>query len=363
MADTQPQITIDSHYGEFEGAPIQRFELTSPTGLRAAFLSWGATIQELHVPDHAGTTANLLLGFNNPDQWLQKHPHFATVIGRYANRIANAQFTLDGETYHLPATKGTSTSHGGKRPFDKYNWAAKQVLTSSGPGVKLTHISPDGDEGFPGEFTVSVTYSLTNDNALRLDYEATTTRPTVHNITNHAYFNLGGEASGSVERHVLTLHADQFTPTGPDQIPTGEIRPVSGTALDFRQPRPLASAIRDGYDEQIRIGRGIDQNFVINRPAGTNELVLAATVSDPASGRIMDVLTTMPGLQVYTSNSLDGSLVGYSGTLYRQTDAVCFETQNFPDAPNHPEFPSAVLRPGEPFRSTTIYRFRTVSPE
>ncbi len=350
-----PTLT-SSQVGSHEDSAIMRFVLEQENGLRVALLNYGATIQELHVPDARGTTANVVLGFDNVSQYLHKHPHFGTVIGRYANRLGGSQFMLDGEQFRLTPNKGSFTAHGGEKPFDLYVWQAEEVETKNGPGVKMTHVSPDGDEGFPGEFIATVTYSLTRDHGLRLDYTATTTKPTVHNLTNHAYFNLRGEGSGVVEDHVLQVHATHFTPTGRDQIPTGQIAPVRGTALDFTQPKPIGEALRDGHEPQIRIARGIDHNYYVN-PQPVDKPVEVANIHDPASGRRMTVFTTMPGMQVYTGNSLDGSLLGYSGTLYRQTDAVCFETQNFPDAPNHEEFPSAVLRPGEMFTSTTIYRF------
>lgn len=343
--------------GEYEGIPIQRFEISHANGTRVALLNYGATIQELHVPDANGITANVVLGFREVQQYWHRHPHFGTVLGRFANRIGGSAFMLDGQIHHLTPNKGTFTAHGGAKPFDTYVWQCEEIETGNGPAVKFTHVSPDGDEGFPGEFTASVTYSLTEEGGLQLDYEATTTKPTVHNLTNHAYFNLGGEASGVIDEHVLQIHATQYTPTGRDQIPTGEIAPVRGTALDFSQPNPVKTALRAGHDSQIRIARGIDHNFVINRNGVSSDLTHAADLYDPISGRSMRVLTTMPGMQVYTSNSLDGSIMGYSGTLYRQTDAICFETQQFPDAPNHDEFPSAVLRPGETFTSTTIYAF------
>ena len=347
-------------YGEINEQPVERFVLSNDAGMSVAILSFGAIIQELHVPDAQGTSANVVLGFDNLAQYGQKHPHFGAVIGRFANRIGGAQFALDGTIHELTPNKGTITAHGGAKGFDRYVWDARIVDLEHGPGVKLTHVSPGGDEGFPGEYTATVTYSLTGDNDLRLDYTATTTKPTVHNLTNHSYFNLGGEASGTIEDHILTVHAAHYTPTRPDQIPTGEIAPLAGTALDFSAPRPIGDAVRDGRDPQIQIARGVDHNYVITREGDHPALAPAARLEEPASGRVMDVLTTMPGMQVYTGNSLDGSLTGYSGRLYRQTDAICFETQFFPDAPNHPGFPSAVLRPGEEFRSTTIYRFGTV---
>lgn len=355
-ASNLPTIT-SSHVGTHNGADIMRYELAIPGGLRVALLNYGATIQELWVPDAAGQEANVVLGFSNVHQYLHKHPHFGTVLGRFANRIGGSCFQLDGNTYNLTPNKITFTAHGGANPFDVYVWHSEEVKTDFGPGVKMTHVSPDGDEGFPGEFTATVTYSLTPDNGLRLDYTASTTQPTVHNLTNHAYFHLGGEGTGTVEDHIMQVHADLFTPTGKDQVPTGEIAAVRGTALDYTSPHRVGDALRSGDDPQIRIGRGIDHNFVVRRESGGNDLAEAADISDPVSGRSMKVLTTMPGVQVYTGNGLDGSLLGYSGRLYRQTDAICFETQQFPDAPNHSEFPSSVLRPGETFTSTTIYQF------
>lgn len=353
---TTPLLT--SHVvGEHDNSEIIRFVLTHENGIRVALLNYGAAIQELHVPDAAGNTANIVLGFSTVRQYWHKHPHFGTVLGRFANRIGGSSFMLDGEVHYLTPNKGTFTAHGGAKPFDTYVWTSEEVDTANGAGVRFAHISPDGDEGFPGEFTASVTYSITASGGLQLDYEATTSKPTVHNLTNHAYFNLGGESSGTIDDHVLQLYATHYTPTGRDQIPTGQVAPVRGTALDFTQPRPIRDALRAGRDPQIRIARGIDHNFVVTRARGTNDLVKAADLYDPVSGRSMEVHTTMPGVQVYTGNSLDGSLMGYSGTLYRQSDAICFETQQFPDAPNHAEFPSAVLRPDEVFTSTTIYAF------
>lgn len=357
MTITQLPTMTSRPMGVYNGSQLFRYEITHPNGLRVALLNYGATIQELHVPDADGVTANVVLGFARVQQYWKKHPHFGSVIGRYANRIGGSTFMLDGQIHHITPNKGTFTAHGGARPFDVYVWGSEEVETDNGPGVKFTHISPDGDEGFPGELTVSVTYTLTPDGGLQLDYEITTTKPTVHNLTNHAYFNLGGEGSGVIDNHVLQINATHFTPTGRDQIPTGEIVPVRGTALDFTAPKQVGAAIRNGHDSQVRIARGLDHNFVINRPRGTRYLEKAAEIWDPASGRSMVVLTTMPGMQVYTSNNLDGSILGYSGTMYRQSDAICFETQQFPDAPNHAEFPSAVLRPDEVFTSTTIYQF------
>lgn len=353
-----PSLT-SSHVGHHEGASLTRFELTAPGGLRVALLNYGATIQELHVPDATGETANVVLGFDSVRQYLHEHPHFGSVLGRFANRIGGSQVEIDGEIFLLTPNKGTFTAHGGAKPFDLYVWQAEEVESEFGPAVKMTHISPDGDEGFPGEFTATVTYSLTPENGLRLDYTATTTKPTVHNLTNHAYFNLGGEASGVIDAHILQINATHYTPTGRNQVPTGEMASVRGTSLDFGKPKPVCDALRDGRNSQIRIARGLDHNYVINEYPDGN-LKEAAVIHDPTTGRRMTVLTTMPGMQVYTGNKLDGSLMGHSGTLYRQSDAICFETQQFPDAPNHEEFPSSVLRPDEEFTSTTIFQFDTV---
>jgi aldose 1-epimerase len=351
-----PATVSRSEAARYETTPIIRYELSNGT-VSTAILSWGAIIQELHVPDRDGTAANVVLGFRDVDRYFAKHPHFGAVVGRYGNRIAGAAFPLDGRTVHVTANKGDFMLHGGARGFDYYPWESEAVEEGDTVGVRLRRVSPDGEEGFPGTLTATVTYRLTPDNALQITYEVTTDAPTVHNLTNHSYFNLAGEGSGTVEDHLLTVHASHYTPTNILQIPTGEIAPVDGTAFDFRDGRPIWTAIRDGGDQQIRAARGIDHNLVIDHPDGAGSLAVAARLHDPTSGRVMEVETTEPGVQVYTGNSLDGSVVGYSGRLYRQTDAVCFETQHFPDSPNQPSFPSTVLRPGDVHTSTTIYRF------
>ncbi len=336
--------------------PVTRFELSNGT-ISTAILSWGAVIQELHVPDRDGILANVVLGFRDIERYFVKHPHFGAVVGRYGNRIGGASFTLDGETHQLAPTHGSNTLHGGKRGFDYHNWQADTIEEGDTVGVRLIRVSPNGEEGFPGTLTAVVSYRLTPDNALRIDYTVTTDAPTVHNLTNHSYFNLAGEGSGTVEDHILTLNASHYTPTNDEQIATGEIAPVDGTPFDYREPHPVRDALRDASSPQVVMARGFDHNMVIDRPTGDTSLVQAARLADPASGRVMTVETTEPGVQVYTGNSLDGAVAGYSGRLYRQTDAICFETQHFPNSPNVPAFPSTVLRPGETYRSTTIYRF------
>ena len=354
------EITIERlPFGELEGKSVERFVLTNAGGANVAVLTFGAVIQEIWVPGRDRELANVVLGFAELDGYIRKNPHFGSVVGRLANRLRGASFVIDGVLHNVTANKPPHSAHGGARPFDRYVWTPEVVTVNGAPGVKLTHVSLDRDEGYPGELTASVTYSWSGDNALRLDYHATTTAPTAVNLTNHSYFNLAGEGSGTVEDHELQLNCDRFTPTDLDQIPTGELAPVEGTALDFRVPRRVGDALRDGGDDQIRIARGIDHNFVVNRPAPVDDLLTrAARLVDPGSGRTMETVTTEPGVQVYTSNSLDGSLAGHSGKLYRQTDAICFETQHFPNSPNEPTFQSVVLRPGEEFTSTTIYAFR-----
>ncbi len=352
MPATINQATAAHH----DDGPVTRYELSNGA-VSIAILSWGAIIQELHVPGRDGGTANVVLGFTDVERYFRKHPHFGAVVGRYGNRIAGGRFELDGRTVQVTPNKGAFTLHGGDRGFDIYNWESEPIEEGDTVGVRLTRVSPDGEEGFPGTLTATVEYRLTPDNALRLDYEVTTDAPTVHNLTNHSYFNLAGEGSGTVEQHVLLVNASRYTATDERQIPTGELAEVAGTPLDYRRPHAIVDALRDASSAEIANARGIDHNYVIDRPEGDDGLVLAARVSDPASGRTMEVETTQPGVQVYTGNSLDGGVAGYSGRLYRQTDAVCFETQHFPDSPNQPHFPSTVLRPGERRTSTTTYAF------
>jgi aldose 1-epimerase len=286
-----------------------------------------------------------------------KAPYFGAITGRYANRIGGAAFALDGVTDRVPANDGTHALHGGLRGFDKQHWQAEEARGDDGEGLRLRHVSADGEEGYPGMLTAHVTYRLSDDGELRIEYHATTDRPTVVNLTNHSYFNLAGEGSGSVYDQVLQLNADRYTPTDASSIPSGAIDPVAGTPLDFREPVAIGARIREGFAQVVN-ARGYDHNFVLNRsnPADTS-LVLAARVLDPRSGRVLEVHTTEPGIQFYTGNFLDASLVGLSGRAYRQSDGFCLETQHYPDSPNRPEFPSTVLRPSQEYRSLTVYRF------
>ncbi|MBA2469955.1 MAG: galactose mutarotase, partial [Chloroflexia bacterium] len=307
---SEQQVTLELEpFGEFAGTPVERFMLTNAAGMKVAILSFGAVIQEIHVPGRDGGLANVVLGFADLGGYVSKNPHFGSVLGRLANRLRGASFELDGATHHVTANKAPHSAHGGARPFDRYVWSPKVVDLDGAPGVRLTHVSPDGDEGYPGALTASVTYSLTAGSALRLDYHATTDKPTVVNLTNHSYFNLAGEGSGTVEDHILQLDCNQFTMTDDDQIPTGQLGVVESTGLDFRTARRIGDALRDASDPEIRTARGVDHNFVVNRPTPHDtSLARAAWLLDPASGRIMETWTTEPGVQVYTGNSLDGSL-------------------------------------------------------
>lgn len=323
--------------------------------MEVSVLTYGAAIQSITVPDRNGTMANVALGFDNLDDYVALSPYFGAIVGRYANRIANGTFELDGKTCQLAINNDPNTLHGGDQGFDKRIWSVSAV---SGSSLVLSRTSPDGEEGYPGTLDVSVTYTLTEDNELRLDYSATTDALTVVNLSNHAYFNLAGEGSGTIFDHQLMLNAPDYTPVDDTQIPTGEIAAVSGTPLDFTQMKPIGQDIRDASSDQILFGRGYDHNFVLNRCGQDHTaLVAAARVFEPTSGRVMDVTTTEPGVQFYSGNFLDGTFAGTGGKVYRQGDAFCLETQHFPDSPNQPDFPSTELAPGETFTSSTIYAF------
>ena len=337
-----------------KGTPVIAYTLANTSGMRVRILNLGCIIASLDVPDRDGKSANVVLGMNSVDDYLHRSPHFGAIAGRYANRIAGGRFAIDGIEYQLDINAPPNTLHGGRHGFDKVVWQAEPL---DGEALVLRHLSPDGDEGFPGNLAVEVTYRLGSANELRIDYVATTDKPTVVNLTNHSYFNLAGEGCGDVLDHVVSIVGDFFTPGDATQIPTGEIRSVSGTAFDFTQPRAIGERIRMA-DEQLLIAHGYDHNWVLRTPSGDAPRQAARAV-EPRSGRILDVLTDAPGLQFYTGNGLNGALVGRSGRAYRQSDGFCFETQQFPDAPNQRGFPPTILQPGERLRSTTIFRFAT----
>lgn len=320
-------------------------------GLRVHIIDYGAILTAIETPDRRGHVANVVLGLDTLKGYETASPSFGAVVGRYANRIAGGRFSLDGQSYTLPRNEGPNTLHGGPENFGRRLW---RVLALDGTSLTLARRSHDGEEGFPGNLDVEVRYSLPEDGVLRIAYAARTDRPTVLNLTNHSYFNLAGEGAGGIFDHVVQVQADAFLATDATQVPTGEIRHITGTPFDFRQFQPLGARIREG-DPQLVYAKGYDHTFVLRGPAGT--LRHAATCIDPGSGRRLDIATTQPALQLYTGNTLDGTLVGPSGRIYRSGDGVCFETQGFPDAPNRPAFPSTVLRPGERFCSTTEFRF------
>jgi aldose 1-epimerase len=339
-----------SRYGSLtDGTPVELYALTNASGLVCKVMTFGAAITELSVPDRAGTLGDVVLGFDGLDGYVARRAFQGSVVGRVANRIANGRFTLDGKTYTLAVNDPPNTLHGGVTGFDRVVWKSEAAATPDGPSIVLRHTSPDGDEGFPGTLEVRMTYTLTHTNELRIDYEATTDKATPVNLCNHSYFNLGGH--GDILGHMLEIKARKFTPFDANMIPTGEVADLAGSPLDFTVAKPI------GRD----IGRipgtpgGYDHNYVIE--GGGKVLAPAARVHDPASGRTMEVLTDQPGMQLYTSNNFDGSLVGKRGASLPKHAAVCLETQHFPDSVNHPSFPSTILRPGAIFRSVTIHRF------
>jgi aldose 1-epimerase len=338
-----------------DGTAVERYLLRNARGVTVAILTYGGIVQSVEVPDREGALGNVVLGFATLADYLARGAYFGTITGRYANRIAGARFTLDGRTHRLAANNGPNALHGGINGFNSRVWQASERNGPDGVGVALRYVSADGEEGYPGRLDTEVTYTLTEGNALRIDYRATTDKPTVVNLTNHSFFNLAGEGAGSVLDHELTLQASRYTPVDADLIPTGEIAPVAGTALDFTKPMAVGARIRSGEPQLVR-GRGYDHNLVLDQST-EGELTPAARLRDPRSGRVMEVSTTEPAVQLYSGNFLDGSAVGIGGRAYRQSDGLCLETQHFPDSPNRPGFPSTVLRPGETFSSTTIFAF------
>jgi len=338
---------------------MQQFTLVNANGIEVTITSYGGAITSLRVPDRHGTPANVVLGYETLEQYAANPLYFGCITGRCANRIAGGRFTLDGREYTLPLNDGPNSLHGGHAGFDKRVWRADAINGQGRSGVTLSYLSPDGEEGYPGNLDVTVTYTLTDANEIRIDYRATTDQPTIVNLTNHSYFNLAGEGSGPVYDHILMINADRYTPVNDNLIPTGELAPVNGTPFDFRLPKVIGAGVR-GPHPQIARGRGYDHNWVLNRPApDDSSLLLAARLYEPRSGRLLEVWTTEPGIQFYSGNFLDGTVSGPSGRAYRQGDGLALETQHFPDAPNQPHFPSVVLRPGETYQSTTVYRFLT----
>jgi aldose 1-epimerase len=334
-----------------DGAVVKRYTLKNRNGIIAKVMEYGAILTELWVPDKNGRSANVVAGFDNLEQYLQGHPYFGATTGRYANRIANARFTLEGKEYKLAANNGPNALHGGLKGFDKQLWKSEPIQSKAGQqSVRFTYLSKDDEEGYPGNLNVTVIYTLTDTDELVIDYSATTDKATIINLTNHSYFNLAG--SSDILGHEVQINADRYTPVNDQLIPTGELAPVAGTPLDFRKP----AVIGDRIEKLKPVPGGYDHNFVLKRE-GSASLQRAATVADPKSGRRMEVLTTEPGMQLYTANFLDGKLKGVNGVTYHKHSAVCLETQHFPDSPNQPKFPSTTLSPGETYRSSTVFKF------
>jgi aldose 1-epimerase len=357
-----PSTSVEPFGTAPDGSAVERWTLTNGD-ITMRVLSWGGVIQTLEAPDADGDVDNVVLGFADlADYVADEDPYFGSLIGRYGNRIAGGSFTLDGTTYQLPVNNGPNTLHGGPTGFDDRVWEVTDVSDDEVAALRLHLVSADGDQGFPGTLTTTVIYTLDAESRLTVHYEATTDAPTVVNLTQHTYWNLAGEGSGSIYDHELQIDADGFTPVDATLIPTGEIAPVAGTPFDFREPTPIGERIRDD-DQQLLYGQGYDHNWVLDREGnGAREgsdaddpLEEAAVLYDPQSGRTLTILTTEPGLQFYSGNFLDGTLVGTGGRIYRQGDGLALETQHFPDSPNQPDFPSTELRPGEVYASTTVF--------
>jgi aldose 1-epimerase len=350
-------ITTKPYGTTADGVAVAEFTLANEAGMEVKIITYGGIITSIKVPGRDGKIENVTLGFASLREYETKSPYFGAITGRFGNRIAEGKFTLDGVTHQLDINNGPNSLHGGLKGFDKQVWAATERDSQGESVLELTYHSPDGDQKFPGALDVKVVYALTGANELHIDYTATTDKPTIINLTNHSYFNLKGEGAGDICDHVLMLNASRYTPVNAALIPTGEVAPVAGTPLDFRQPKPVAPGIRSDHP-QIALAKGYDHNWVLDRAAGDDEsLVLAARIQDPTSGRVLEVLTTEPAIQFYAGNFLDASLYGPSGRAYRQGDGFCLETQHYPDSPNHPSFPSTVLRPGETYRTKTVFRF------
>ncbi|MDN3357622.1 aldose epimerase family protein [Actinomadura sp. DC4] len=352
-AAPRPDITKDLFGTLSDGTQVWRYTLTSGV-LRVRIITYGGIVQRLDAPDKHGHQANVVLGFPDLAGYVEKNnpgPYFGALIGRYANRIAKGTFTLDGKTYHLPINNDPNSLHGGTKGFDTKVWNATPGRTSDEVSLRLDYTSPDGEMGYPGTLKATTTYTLRG-SALRVDYQATTDKATVVNLTNHSYWNLGGEGTGGIYGNRLQLNASHYTPVDSTLIPTGQIAPVAGTPMDFRRPTAVGARIRDDF-QQLAYGQGYDHNWVLDGSG----FRLAARVSDPDSGRVLSISTDQPGIQFYSGNFLDGTLYGTSGHQYRQGDGLALETQHFPDSPNHPAFPSTVLRPGQTYRTATSFAF------
>jgi aldose 1-epimerase len=348
---TGPNVS-KAHFGTMpDGREVSLYTLKNSKGAEAQITDYGGLVVTLKMPDRDGNFCDVVLGFNNLDDYMTKSPYFGALIGRYGNRIAKGKFSINGAEYTLATNNYPNALHGGLKGFDKVLWQATPEQGPNGPSLRMTYVSKDGEEGYPGNLSVTAVYTLTDENALQLEYTATTDKDTVVNLTHHSYFNLRG--SGTILDHVVYINADKFTPVDSTLIPTGELKPVAGTPFDFRTPTAIGARIGQD-DEQLKFGKGYDHNWVINNPGSMR---LMARVSEPTTGRVLEVYSPEPGLQFYSGNFLDGTLTGKGGKTYQFRDAFCMEPQHFPDSPNHPEFPSVLLRPGETYHNTIIYKF------
>jgi aldose 1-epimerase len=337
-----------------EGVPVEIYTLRNAHGAEARIMTYGGIVQSLKMPDRQGKFDDIVLGYDNLQGYIDKTPYFGCLVGRYGNRIGGAKFTLEGQTYTLAANNGTNSLHGGLKGFDKVIWTGKALTTAKGPALELTYLSKDGEEGFPGNLNVKAVYTLTDDNELRVEFAATTDKPTVCNLTHHSYFNLRGQGNGDILGHEVFINADKTTPVDGGLITTGEFAPVDGTPFDFRKATAIGARINDP-NTVLQYGPGYDHNWVINKPAG--ELGLQARVYEPTSGRVMEVISDEPGLQFYAGNFLDGTITGKGGAVYQKRTGFCMEPQHYPDSPNQPNFPTVVLRPGQSYKNTIIYKF------
>jgi len=353
-ASAQGRITSQSFGTAPDGKAATLYTLTNSRGVEAAITNYGGIVVSLKVPDRQGRLGDVALGYDDLAAYVKSSPYFGALIGRYGNRIANGKFKLNGVTYTLAKNNGPNHLHGGIKGFDKKVWQATPIRRRGAVGVALRYLSPNGEEGYPGNLTTKVVYLLTDRNELRIDYTAVTDKTTVLNLTHHSYFNLAGAGNGDILGHRMMINANRFTPVNSNLIPTGELRSVRGTPFDFRRPTAIGARINQN-DQQLKFGKGYDHNYVLNR-RGT-AASLAARVSEPKSGRVMEVYTTEPGMQLYTGNFLDGTNIGKGGKPYKFRYGFCLETQHFPDSPNRPRFPTTTLRPGRVYRQTTIYKF------
>ncbi|HDY89891.1 MAG TPA: galactose mutarotase [bacterium] len=337
-----------------DGTPVALYTMLNSNGSEVKITNYGGIVVSVKVPDRNGKTDDVVLGYDTLEEYIKNNPYFGCIIGRYGNRIEKGKFTLNGIEYILAQNNGENHLHGGIKGFDKVVWKTEEKKNEDSVGLKLTYLSSDGEEGYPGNLSVEVVYSFNNNNEFKIEYSATTDKETILNLTQHSYFNLAGAGSGDILEHVLELNADRFTPVDSGLIPTGELKSVRGTPMDFTQPTPIGKRIGQDY-EQLLFGKGYDHNWVLNNDDGA--LAIAASVYEPTTGRVMEVLTTEPGIQFYSGNFLDGSISGKQGKVYNQRYGFCLETQHFPDSPNKPDFPTTVLKPGKKYMTTTVYRF------